>query len=206
LIAMTNRIVAEIAHQRIGYPFGFSQADFSAEQRLRDTLDLQVEISAGRILLEHFQWLAMEHAESNDGSRDYVEGQLPAMVDELERRRRLWMNHSADPLRPRWPNPNADGFTSRIASVREAWPIERFCRELLLLDLIPTGRGKWKARCPLPGHDDRTPSFAIDSAKNVGYCHGCQRGGDVLKLAQYVLNAERFLDALAALEREGGVR
>jgi len=33
--------------------------------------------------------------------------------------------------------------------------------------------------CPL--HDDRHPSFLVDPDKNLFYCYGCGRGGDVIR-------------------------
>lgn len=41
-----------------------------------------------------------------------------------------------------------------------------------------------KLCCPLPGHDDRTPSFqAYDDPAQGWYCFGCDRGGDIYSLA-----------------------
>jgi len=39
-------------------------------------------------------------------------------------------------------------------------------------------------RCPLPDHEDRSPSFTVNAEKNVWFCHGCLRGGDVVELAR----------------------
>jgi len=41
-----------------------------------------------------------------------------------------------------------------------------------------------KIRCPLPNHDDSTPSFFFDDAKKVFKCFGCQKGGTVVELHQ----------------------
>jgi hypothetical protein len=43
---------------------------------------------------------------------------------------------------------------------------------------------EWVGRCPLPDHSDRTPSFTVNKAKNLWWCHGCLRGGDVVELAR----------------------
>lgn len=161
-----------------------------------ETRDLIAEVEAWR-------YLALEVADDPDGSRAYVAREVEAMVAELERRQRLRRSRPDDPLTPAWPN---ERFRDRVAAVKAAWPVERLARELLCLDLIPTGQDRYKARCPLPGHDDRTPSFAIDAAKGVAFCHGCKRGGDVLKIAQMVLNEPRFMVVVEALEREGGIR
>jgi DNA primase len=44
---------------------------------------------------------------------------------------------------------------------------------------------EWMASCPLKDHEDRTPSFAVNPAKNVWFCHCCLRGGDVVELARF---------------------
>jgi hypothetical protein len=43
---------------------------------------------------------------------------------------------------------------------------------------------EWTARCPLPEHEDNTPSFSVNRSKNLWWCYGCLRGGDVVRLAQ----------------------
>jgi hypothetical protein len=198
-------MVADGRTTRTGFPFNFTEDDYVAEQRLRETRDLLAEINAAKRWLEHDQYLALEYAGADDGTYDYITRQLPAMLAEIERKQRILVAYCDHPLRPRWPKLD-DRFHDRIDAVRAAWPIERFCRELLACELVPAGRGTFKAQCPLSGHSDKTPSFSIDTVKDVAYCHGCKRGGDVLKLTQYALNLERFTDALKALEREGGVQ
>src|SRR5437870_10139175 len=42
--------------------------------------------------------------------------------------------------------------------------------------------GRWMGLCPL--HADRKPSFLVDPNKNLFYCYGCGRGGDVLRFAE----------------------
>ncbi len=43
---------------------------------------------------------------------------------------------------------------------------------------------EWTTNCVLPDHEDRSPSFTVNPEKNVFFCHGCLRGGDVVTLAQ----------------------
>jgi len=46
---------------------------------------------------------------------------------------------------------------------------------------------RWVARCPLPGHDEKSSSFTVYPEANSWYCFGaCQRGGDVVGLAAAV--------------------
>jgi hypothetical protein len=46
-------------------------------------------------------------------------------------------------------------------------------------------------RCPLPDHEDKTPSFTVNPEKNLWFCHGCVRGGDVITLAQRAWGIDR---------------
>ena len=35
-----------------------------------------------------------------------------------------------------------------------------------------------------PFHDERTPSFSVDSREKLYYCFGCEAGGDVFRFVQ----------------------
>ena len=50
--------------------------------------------------------------------------------------------------------------------------------------------------CPL--HHDSRPSFYVNRRKDVFYCHGCGRGGDVIRLAEWMHGLD-FGAALATL-------
>jgi hypothetical protein len=50
---------------------------------------------------------------------------------------------------------------------------------------------KWVARCPLPDHDDRTPSFTVYPSDRGFFCYGCLHGGDVVTLAQQAWGIDR---------------
>jgi DNA primase len=55
-------------------------------------------------------------------------------------------------------------------------------------------------RCPLPDHEDKTPSFTVNPEKNVWICHGCSRGGDVVELARFAWGYEKHEVAMAAAD------
>jgi DNA primase len=63
--------------------------------------------------------------------------------------------------------------------------------------LVKTGNG-YKACCPLPGHREKTPSFHIDRQKNLFFCYGCQRGGDVFTFL-HLVEGLNFMEALKEL-------
>jgi DNA primase len=54
------------------------------------------------------------------------------------------------------------------------------------------------SRCPLPDHEDKTPSFTVNPEKNVFFCHGCLRGGDVIELARFAWGYEKHEVTMAA--------
>jgi DNA primase len=62
-------------------------------------------------------------------------------------------------------------------------------------------RGRWMGLCPL--HDDHKPSFLIDPQKNLFYCYGCGRGGDVIRFAEIYYHV-KFPRALALLHQWQG--
>jgi hypothetical protein len=59
---------------------------------------------------------------------------------------------------------------------------------------------EWVARCPLPDHEDRSPSFAANPDKNVWFCYGCLRGGDVVELARFAWGYDKAEVAMAAAD------
>lgn len=75
------------------------------------------------------------------------------------------------------------GYRRCCEAVREAVPIEEIARRYT--ELRPYGGRAWYlGRCPLPDHEDRTPSFYIYPGETGGrwWCYGCSRGGDVVDL------------------------
>src|ERR1700689_3324950 len=56
--------------------------------------------------------------------------------------------------------------------------------------------------CPL--HEDHKPSFLVDANKNLFYCYGGGRGGDVIRFAE-LYHQVRFRGAMALLRRRIGI-
>ena len=80
-----------------------------------------------------------------------------------------------------------------------------------LLDYLR--RHNWTARpigahqefvglCPL--HPETHPSFYVNAAKNVFYCHGCGSGGDLIRFVQLSRNLS-FREALVCLKQQLGL-
>jgi DNA primase len=91
--------------------------------------------------------------------------------------------------------------------------VELLKQQISLLDYLQgqgwkpirvTARGRLMGLCPLPSHDDHEPSFLVDPNKNLFYCYGCGRGGDVIRLVE-LYHGLRFVDAMARLRRWIGI-
>ena len=85
--------------------------------------------------------------------------------------------------------------------------LDELKRQIPLLDYLEAhhwqpirriGRGRWMGLCPL--HNDHKPSFLMDPAKNLFYCYGCGRGGDVIRFAE-LYHLVRFPQALGLLRQ-----
>src|SRR3984893_2732981 len=69
--------------------------------------------------------------------------------------------------------------------------LDELKRQIPLLDYLQAhdwqparrlSRGRFMGLCPL--HEDHEPSFLVDPRKNLFYCYGCARGGDVIRFAE----------------------
>lgn len=65
----------------------------------------------------------------------------------------------------------------------------------------PLSRGRWMGLCPL--HRDHKPSFLVDPNKDLFFCYGCGRGGDVIRFAE-LYHQVKFPQALALLRQWRG--
>ncbi len=88
---------------------------------------------------------------------------------------------------------------------------EQLKRQLPLLEYLrgrnwslrPTGsRQEFVGLCPL--HAETRPSFYVNASKNLFFCHGCGRGGDLIRFAQLYFDLP-FHQAVALLRQELGL-
>jgi len=68
--------------------------------------------------------------------------------------------------------------------------------------LKKAGPGSWKACCPF--HKEKTPSFNVSENKQLYYCFGCQKGGNVVTFVREYLNLD-YVEAMQHLAQRAGV-
>ena len=61
-----------------------------------------------------------------------------------------------------------------------------------------SAREEFVGLCPL--HPDTRPSFYVNARKNLFYCHGCERGGDLIRFVQLAEHLS-FRDTVAYLQQ-----
>lgn len=177
------------------YPFGLTKFEFEEELRYLTVAELED-------MLEVKRWLLLDAESKGDDLSFFFPNQIHALVDELARRKKLLKNHGNNPLAPKWKGGTMVNNRDRINRIKERWPIELFLQQSLGCKLIPKGKNTFVTNCPLPYHQDSTPSFQVSTDKQLAYCFGCHRGGDVIDVIRWYLNISSFPEALAALEKE----
>lgn len=181
-----------------GYPFGFTLPEWQQELRYLTVAELED-------MLEIKQWIFIDRNATEDHERYFFSHQINALISELERRKQLLQKHANNPLAPQWREGSMKNHRERIARIKERLPIDLFLERSLGCTLVRQPNGSFLTRCPFPNHDDKTPSFKVNVGKQVGYCFGCQRGGDVITIARWYLNTNSFMETLVALEKEGDI-
>jgi DNA primase len=87
-----------------------------------------------------------------------------------------------------------------IAQVREATDAVVLVGEYVALR--PAGGTRMKGLCPF--HQEKTPSFTVDAAREHWYCFGCGEGGDVIDFLQKQQSLS-FIEAVERLAQRAGI-
>ncbi len=89
------------------------------------------------------------------------------------------------------------GFRKSLEAVKTGVPLEQYASEHT--ELKPFGGKAWFiGRCPLPDHEDKTPSFYI-YPPGRWYCYGCDRWGDVVDLCREIESHVELWSAMISL-------
>ena len=61
-----------------------------------------------------------------------------------------------------------------------------------------------KGLCPFPDHNEKTPSFSVSESKQVYYCFGCKKSGNIFKFLQ-VMKGLSFPEAIEYLADKASI-
>jgi len=64
--------------------------------------------------------------------------------------------------------------------------------------------GQLMGRCPLPGHNEKTPSFSVSEPKQVYHCFGCGKSGNIFDALHELKNLS-FPEAVDYLATKAGI-
>ncbi len=86
-----------------------------------------------------------------------------------------------------------------VADIKARLSIEDIVAQYV--HLKPSGRNL-KGLCPF--HQEKTPSFMVSPEKQIAYCFGCHKGGDIINFIEEVEGVE-FKDAITILADKAGI-
>jgi DNA primase len=88
-----------------------------------------------------------------------------------------------------------------IDDIREL-PIEQVLEKFMTLKRA--GNNMLKGLCPMPNHNEKTPSFTVYQNKNTFTCYGCGAHGDAI---EFVMRKENlpFLEACQRIASDNGI-
>ena len=89
-----------------------------------------------------------------------------------------------------------------IDELKQQIPLLEYLQALDWQQARPIGFGRLLGLCPL--HADHKPSFLVDPNKNLFFCYGCRRGGDIIRFVELYHQVE-FRQAVALLREWRGV-
>jgi len=83
--------------------------------------------------------------------------------------------------------------------LKQRLPLLDYLRQRQWIARPTPGRQEFVGRCPL--HRETRPSFYVNPRKNLFYCHGCGRGGDLIRFVEWSEHLS-FRQSLAFLQRQ----
>lgn len=147
----------------------------------------QLEDERGR-----YQMLEIDAVNENDAA--IFRYKVALIGRKIERYR----THSSITIR--WPDRSRANELVQLAhDLKRIVSLNQFISDQDLVTRLERSGDKWRGRCPIPTHDDKTPSFVV--YPDGGWtCFGkCGRSGDIYTLIALVFGLELFRDQVALL-------
>jgi hypothetical protein len=132
-------------------------------------------------------------------------GMLVAMLEdistELTRRKRL----VGKPHAPGWPDLPKRDLGPELAEIKRRVSLTDVIGREVGRSFERRGKSDVWCRCPLPGHEEATPSFHVDEERQLFHCFGCGRGGDLFELCRHLWSEGTFVRVVDRLREIAGL-
>lgn len=102
------------------------------------------------------------------------------------------------------PGDSASGGPTLVQRIKDRLPLLEYASRYTKMKPSPGGSGEYFGKCPSPSHEDGSPSFYVNTGKNVCHCKGCGFTGNVIQLHS-LLSGLEYDEAKLSLGRELGV-
>jgi DNA primase len=84
------------------------------------------------------------------------------------------------------PGGKNSAMAEHLEQVKQRIPLLEYLQRHNWKPCRAGSRMEFVGLCPL--HQETRPSFYVNAAKNLFYCHGCGQGGDLIRFAQLFLD------------------
>jgi len=91
---------------------------------------------------------------------------------------------------------------AELENLKRQFPLLDYLRQHHWTPRQVGSRPEFVGLCPL--HAEKNPSFYVNASKNLFYCHGCGRGGDLISFAQFYFGLS-FRETVVHLRQELGL-
>jgi DNA primase len=90
-------------------------------------------------------------------------------------------------------------MSADLEQLKQRMPLLDYLRRYHWTGRRVGAREEFVGLCPL--HPDTQPSFYVNARKNLFYCHGCQRGGDLIRFVELSQHLS-FGESIACLKQD----
>jgi hypothetical protein len=138
------------------------------------------------------------------------EHEFDLIAGEIRRQRAILKRHAGDPRAVDWLDNEEryQGLLNIAQDLKRDFRLSQFISACVLTTVLrPAGPDRWKGNCPIPTHDDSTPSFVVFE-ENLDdqhfHCYGCRAHGDIFELVGLLFGYENFTDRVQVVAEAFG--
>lgn len=151
---------------------------------------------------------ALEGGRASDAA--FHEYEFDLITGEIRRQRAILKRHAGDPRAVEWPDNGEryQGLLKIAQDLKRDFRLSQFISTYVLTTVLrPVGPDRWKGNCPVPTHDDTSPSFVVfeeNPDDQHFHCYGCNAHGDIFELVGLLYGYENFTDRVQVVAQAFG--